>query len=117
MAERIECQRSDGGVAVDTHMPAEDNHRKTLVAHEFNGDVHRIGDNGQVGKTVKMTGYLKRRGAAVEHDVVAVLYECGGKSTDTLFLTEIEHPFLTDGGILVLILYGTADCPSAGAHQ
>ena len=63
---------------------------------------------------MEIFGNLHGGCTAVKHDVIALFDEFGSFDSDALFLSEVKHPFLGDGGIFVEVLdgfsHGSASC-------
>lgn len=115
IAQHRERQRSDGRKAFFAHITAEQNHIKPLVVHQFDGNIHRVGNDVQILKFVQVLGYFESRCSGVEHEVIAVLDEFRCFRSDALFLLEIEHLLFGDGGVFVLVVDGFSHRPSACA--
>lgn len=117
MAERIERERANGRMGVESYMSTKHDDGKALILNQFFCDIHRVGENGEIGEAVEVPSNLQSGCTRIQQDMIAVLDELSCHTSDTFFFTEIKHTFLSNRGILVEILNGTTDCSTSCAHQ
>lgn len=117
IAEHGNGERSDSGETAGAEIPPEENDVETLVVHELRRDIHGIGNNTEVMKTVEVFGYLKSGCAGVEHDIIAVVDQFDRLNANTLLLLKIEHALLGNSRFLIGILNGFAHGASPRTKQ
>lgn len=104
--ERGDGKRSDGTMAVDAHMSAQEHDIKPLVFHEFGSDIHGVCDDVEVIEFMEMPRYFEGGSAGIEHDKIAVLDHLCRFFSDALFLLEVKHLLFGDCHIFVLVVDG-----------
>ena len=85
-------------------MSADEDYLEAFVGHQFHSDIDGVGHDMEVMELMEIFGNLHGGCTAVKHEVIALFDEFGSFDADALFLSEVKHPFLGDGGIFVEVL-------------
>ena len=84
------------------HGATQHDDREFAVGVEGDGDVERVGDDGQVVDVFQALGDLHGGGAGIEDDAFAVVDQGGGVRADELFLPRMELLLVADGQVVVV---------------